>query len=175
MSKKEFFEPKPHNSANIIPIGININDKNMNNYLKSKPLKNFTFTIDTNNLSLLENTEIDKITNFIQSEFSNFLKIISIKKHNTLFEVIFELKSQTPHHHVIIANILSENNKLFFNNLEYGGMILPTELSTSQGFDKLFFINESFDSFTPTDEEINIELKNFEHRKNDILLRENQI
>ena len=171
---------KEYNSLEIEPIGINYNDKKeqikkVTNELESKEIKKYSFQTDSI-IPVLEQNEISLITQYLKRHFPLFLEIVRFKKEQQddikRYNVVFTMKDETnSYNHVVLSKIMIKNGSIFFNNLEYGGMVLPTELSPKQKGEELFFINESENKVVFLDKQIENELDKFEKRKIEILLR----
>lgn len=172
--KKENF--KEYNSSNIIPLGIKDNNKQIVEKLNSIPTKQFQFQKDQYS-SVLKQEEIDRIVVFLKKHFPKFLKIVRFKKEqqNTIrrYDIVFFINDDNQYNHVILTKIINKNDNLFFNTLEYGGKILPSELSSlhKKEGDNLFFIDKSNNKIVFTNQRIEQELNDFEKRKIQILLR----
>lgn len=175
----ENFDPSPSNSADIPPIGLNhpeYDNKSIIKDVESRPLKKFAFQSDQI-VPVLKDEESLVLTNFIKQHFPKFLKIVRLKKEQQKnikrYDTVFEIKDDTnSYHHIVLCKIIVENGQIFFNTIEYGGMVLPNEIPSKQGtYDDLFFINESKDKITFNDDAIKQEMSNFEKRKIEILLR----
>ncbi len=176
---KEKFDPSPYNSADIPPTGLNHPDydkKPIIQKVESIPLKKFAFQSDQI-VPVLTEQESLFLTNFIKQHFPKFLKIVRLKKEqqNTIkrYDVVFEMKDDNnSYHHIVLCKIIMNDNQIFFNTLEYGGMILPNEMPSKEGnYDDLFFINESKNKISFTEDAIKQEMNKFEKRKLEILLR----
>lgn len=170
---------KPSNSLEVLPLGITFNKKNNSviEKIKSIPLKQFKFQSDQL-VPVLKDEEVTFITNYLQRHFPNFLKIERLKKEQQenvkRYDVVFLIKDKNPYNHIVLTKIIIENGKIFFNTLEYGGMVLPDEVQSikpQQQNDDLFFINESSNKITFLDSHIKDELDKFEKNKIEILLR----
>ena len=170
---------KSSNSLDIVPTGINVRNNDKTNIsiikkIKSIPIKKYAFQTEPI-IPVLRDEEIRLITSFLKRHFPKFLEIVRFKKEQqqnvVRYDVVFMIKDTNPYNHVIITKIIVKDGKIFFNTLEYGGMILPNEMPSKQKGEELFFIGESNNKIIFLDNKIKSELNKFEKRKIDILLR----
>jgi len=169
---------KSANSSDIPPLGLKHQDfknKAVIKSIESKPMKKFAFQTDPI-IPILKDDEMRLVTNFIKSHFPKFLKIVRFKKEQQKqikrYNVVFFIQDEkNPYNHTILTKIIVKDGKIFFNTLEYGGMILPSEMPSKQENDNLFVINESSNKVVFLDKRIKNELDKFEQNKINILLR----
>lgn len=174
-SKEKF---KASNSLMIDPTGIiPINSpetKPIIENIKSKPVKEYKFQTESI-IPTLKEEEIRIIREYLKKHFSTFIEIVRLKKEQQKnvkrYDIVFMIKDEKPYNHVILTKVIIENGKIFFNTLEYGGMVLPNELPSKQKEEDLFFINKSNNKIVFMDKKIEKELDKFEKRKLEILLR----
>ncbi len=173
--QKEKFEIKEYNSSNI-PLSGKMNQENKEqDKLKTIPTKQFIFKSDSLFPSLTTQ-ETQFIEIFLKQHFPKFLSIEKIKKEQQnyvkRYDIVFLISdSSGDRNHIILTKIIFSNNHMFFNTLEYGGMVFPNELPSTDKNDNYFFINQSSNKITLLDQQINQELDKFEKRKIEILLR----
>lgn len=176
--KRENF--KESNSLDIPPTGI-INQESFEEQpviekIKSLPIKKFVFQSDQF-ISPLTDQETRLMNSYLKRHFPTFLEIVRIKKEQQQqvkrYDIVFTIKdtNKNAYHHVVMTKIIVKDGRIFFNSLEYGGMILPNEMPSKQKGEELFFINESPNKVTFLDNKIQEELDAFEKRKIEILLR----
>lgn len=170
---------KEYNSMDIPPTGIikETDEKQpIVEKIKSLPTKKFVFQSDQF-ISPLTEEETRLMTSYLKRHFPNFLDIVRIKKEQQQkvkrYDIVFMIKDthQNVYNHVVLTKIIVKDGRIFFNSLEYGGMVLPNEMPSKQKDDQLFFIHESPNKVTFLDNQIKNELDAFEKRKIEILLR----
>ena len=169
---------KSSNSLDIVPTGINVKNSDAKvsiiEKINSKPIKKYAFQTDSI-IPVLKDEETRLVTSFLKRHFPKFLEIVRFKKEQqqyvVRYDVVFMIKDVNPYNHVIMTKIIVKDGKIFFNTLEYGGMILPNEMPSKQKGEELFFIGESNNKVVFLDNQIKSELNKFEKRKIDILLR----
>ena len=174
-SKEKF---KASNSLMIDPTGIipinSTETKPIIENIKSKPVKEYKFQTESI-IPTLKEEEIRIIREYLKKHFPTFIEIVRLKKEQQKnvkrYDIVFMIKDGKPYNHVILTKVIIENGKIFFNTLEYGGMVLPNELPSKQKEEDLFFINKSNNKIVFMDKKIEKELDKFEKRKLEILLR----
>lgn len=174
-SKEKF---KASNSLMIDPTGIipinSTETKPIIENIKSKPVKEYKFQTESI-IPTLKEEEIRIINEYLKKHFPTFIEIVRLKKEQQKnvkrYDIVFMIKDGKPYNHVILTKVIIENGKIFFNTLEYGGMVLPNELPSKQKEEDLFFINKSNNKIVFMDKKIEKELDKFEKRKLEILLR----
>lgn len=170
-----------HNSVDVPPTGIINQETYKKNPLvkkiKSIPTKKFVFYPEQF-IPPLKEEETRLITLYLKRHFASFLEIIRIKKEQQQnvkrYNVVFLMNDsdkKAPYNHVVLTKIVIKDGKIFFNTIEYGGMVLPNEMPSKKPGEELFFIHESSDRLTFLDKQIEKELDKFEKRKIEILLR----
>lgn len=177
-SSKETFNS--HNSMDIPPTGI-INQESFKKQpiikkINSKPTKKFLFQADQYSKPLTD--EERRVVNaYLKRHFPTFLEVVRMRKEQQSkvirYDVVFTIKdtNKNAYHHVVLTKIVVKDGKIFFNTLEYGGMVLPNEMPSKEQGEELFFVNKSNNKIMFLDRKIEKELDNFEKRKIEILLR----
>lgn len=169
-----------HNSNDIPPTGI-INQETLKKQpivkeIKSKPTKKFLFQSDII-IPKMQDEEKRLITSYLKRHFATFKEIVRIKKEQQgsvkRYDVIFVMNdvNKNAYIHTVLTKIIVKDGRIFFNTIEYGGMILPNELPSHEDSNNLFYINNSPNKITFLDKKIEKELDKFEKRKIEILLR----
>ncbi len=175
--KRENF--KEYNSLDIPPTGIIKQDsyeqQPVLEKIESLPTKKFVFQSDQY-ISPLTEQETRLMESYLKRHFPTFLKIARIKKEQQQqvkrYDIVFTIKDdKNEYNHVVMVKIIVKDGSIFFNTIEYGGMVLPNELPSKQEEENLFFINESSNKITFLDNQIKNELDAFEKKKIEILLR----
>lgn len=166
------------NSLNVNPTGVKqrgYKEQAIYKKIKNIPVKqHYKFQSDKY-IPTLTKEERNKIEKYIKNNFPNMLQILRFQKEqhkNTQrYKVVFSVNDGKPYNHIVLANIMVENEKIFFSTLEYGGMAMPQEFTTKQEGEEFFFINQTPNKIVFLDDQIRSELDKFEKRRIEILLR----